>query len=360
MELRNDDTSGETVSTPEPKRCGSLVVQAAYPPFRLGRYAAGRSLNGSGHARNGSAPYAAADASRARLNFDGVFCGPDWRRYAADQNVRDLEIRHGSSGPVIWEQKGVIAPRAWTDQAVRVVASKYFYGDASRGNDPRTGGKEQSVFDLVSRVTWTIGDWALEDGYVEAGSPFPDELEALCVMQYAAFNSPVWFNVGLSRSYGVRGGPHGYRWDRETSGVVPNADAYEYAQASACFIQSVRDDMADIMRLATSEAMLFKLGSGTGTDLSTLRSSREKLAGGGKPSGPVSFMRIYDAIASVIKSGGKTRRAAKMQTMKVWHPDVREFIWCKALEERKAKTLVAAGYSDDRGCPHLGRPGRTP
>ena len=125
--------------------------------------------------------------------------------------------------------------------------------------------------------------------------------------------------------------------------MVKAESAYQYPQGSACFIQSVSDDMQDIMRLATAEAMLFKYGSGTGTDLSTLRSSREKLTGGGRPSGPVSFMRVYDAIASVVKSGGKTRRAAKMQTLKCWHPDILEFIECKTKEEKKAQTLIRNG-----------------
>ena len=126
---------------------------------------------------------------------------------------------------------------------------------------------------------------------------------------------------------------------------MPCQNSYEYPQASACFIQSVKDSMEDIMRLATSEAMLFKHGSGTGTDLSTLRSSKEKLAGGGKPSGPLSFMRVYDQIAAVIKSGGKTRRAAKMQSLKVDHPDIKEFITCKTEEEKKAWALIEAGYT---------------
>ena len=140
------------------------------------------------------------------------------------------------------------------------------------------------------------------------------------------------------------GAANNWRWDEETRTVVKADGAYEYPQGSACFIQSVRDDMEDIMRLATSEAMLFKFGSGTGTDLSTLRSSHEKLAGGGKPSGPVSFMRVYDAIASVVKSGGKTRRAAKMQSLKIWHPDILEFIECKSKEEKKAQPLIEGGY----------------
>ncbi len=173
---------------------------------------------------------------------------------------------------------------------------------------------------------------------------FHDELTSLCVNQYGSFNSPVWFNVGLFHHYGISGPANNWRWDEETRTVARATSAYQYPQASACFIQSVGDDMEGIMALAKSEAMLFKFGSGTGTDLSSLRSSSEKLSGGGKPSGPVSFMRVYDAIASVVKSGGKTRRAAKMQTLKCWHPDILEFIECKTKEEKKAQSLIRSGY----------------
>jgi ribonucleoside-diphosphate reductase alpha chain len=145
----------------------------------------------------------------------------------------------------------------------------------------------------------------------------------------------------------VRGSKHNFHWDPRRQEAVACESSYEYPQASACFIQSVKDSMEDIMRLATSEAMLFKHGSGTGTDLSTLRSSKEKLSGGGNPSGPLSFMRVYDQIAAVIKSGGKTRRAAKMQSLKIDHPDIREFITCKTEEEKKAWTLIEAGYDGD-------------
>ena len=168
----------------------------------------------------------------------------------------------------------------------------------------------------------------------------------LCLHQHGAFNSPVWFNVGLYHQYGVKGDPCNWRWDPtqgEKGDVVVPENPYEFPQGSACFIQHVDDNMEDIMRLATSEAMLFKFGSGTGTDLSTLRSHREKLAGGGKPSGPLSFMRVYDQIAAVVKSGGKTRRAAKMQSLKVWHPDILEFIECKWKEEQKAHCLIEKG-----------------
>ncbi len=244
-------------------------------------------------------------------------------------------------GRVLFEQPDAEVPASWSQLATNVVVSKYFYGEV---NTPE---RESSVRDLVDRVTRTIADWGSEDGYFasrEDAERFYDELTALCLNQYGSFNSPVWFNVGLYHRLGINGLANGWRWDEETRGVVKAEGAYQFPQASACFIQSVADDMQDIMRLATSEAMLFKYGSGTGSDLSTLRSSKEKLAGGGKPSGPVSFMRVYDAIASVIKSGGKTRRAAKMQTLKIWHPDVLEFIESKTKEEKKARTLIEAGY----------------
>ncbi len=180
----------------------------------------------------------------------------------------------------------------------------------------------------------------MEDGYfasTQDGERFYRELAWLCLHQHGAFNSPVWFNVGLYHQYGVTGSKCNWRWDAQTQDVVQPENPYEYPQGSACFIQHVDDNMEDIMELARSEAMLFKFGSGTGTDLSTLRSHREKLAGGGKPSGPLSFMRVYDQVAAVVKSGGKTRRAAKMQSIKVWHPDVMEFIECKWKEEKKAR-----------------------
>jgi ribonucleoside-diphosphate reductase alpha chain len=192
-------------------------------------------------------------------------------------------------------------------------------------------------------------DWGIADGYfadAEAAEIFYDELTWLCLNQYGAFNSPVWFNVGLYHQYGVGkdGGAGNYFYNRETGKAERAPSQYEYPQGSACFIQSVDDTMEDIMRLATSEAMLFKYGSGTGTDLSSLRSTREKLSGGGKPSGPLSFLKVYDQVANVVKSGGKTRRAAKMNTLKDWHPDIEEFIDAKQKEEKKAWALIEHGY----------------
>ena len=290
---------------------------------------------GEGESKTQQAPARAGMVVPRVFSTEGVkpFDQVDWE-------LRTAEIKD-ERGRVIFQQTACEIPRSWSQLATNVVASKYFYGEI---NTPE---RETSVRQLVHRVTRTIADWGREGGYfasAEDAERFYDELTSLCVNQYGSFNSPVWFNVGLYHQYGIPGAANNWRWDEETRTVVKATSAYQYPQASACFIQSVADDMQDIMRLASSEAMLFKYGSGTGTDLSTLRSSHEKLAGGGRPSGPVSFMRVYDSIASVIKSGGKTRRAAKMQTLKVWHPDILEFIECKTKEEKKAQTLIQAGY----------------
>ena len=248
------------------------------------------------------------------------------------------------SGDAVFEQDNIEIPATWSQLATKVVASKYFFGDIE------TGQRENSLKQLVHRVSRSIADRGKKDGYFATNKDaenFYNELTWLCVNQYGAFNSPVWFNVGLHDVYGIKGGKHNFHWDAEKQQAVASESSYEFPQASACFIQSVKDSMEDIMRLAASEAMLFKHGSGTGTDLSTLRSSKEKLSGGGKPSGPLSFMRVYDQVAAVIKSGGKTRRAAKMQSMKVTHPDIREFVTCKTEEEKKARALIEAGFGGE-------------
>ena len=243
-------------------------------------------------------------------------------------------------GDALFEQHDCEIPTTWSQLATNVVVSKYFYGEV---NTPE---REKSVRQLIHRVARTVADWGTEDGYFaskEDGERFYRELSWLCLHQHGAFNSPVWFNVGLFHQYGVSGDKCNWRWDATSEQSVQPNNPYEFPQGSACFIQSVDDNMEDIMRLATSEAMLFKFGSGTGTDLSTIRSNREKLSGGGKPSGPLSFMRVYDQIAAVVKSGGKTRRAAKMQSLKIWHPDILEFIECKWKEEQKAHILIQKG-----------------
>jgi ribonucleoside-diphosphate reductase alpha chain len=291
----------------------------------------------------------AAKKKNAGLHFERVFSEAaispfdqiEWERRTAE--ITD------DGGKVIFKQDNVEVPKSWSALATKIAVSKYFYGDIGNGTDPHKGGRETSVRQLIHRVTRTIADWGMADGYfadAEAAEIFYDELTWLCLNQHGAFNSPVWFNVGLYHQYGIGqgAGAGNYFYNRATGEAERAATQYEYPQGSACFIQSVDDTMEGIMELAMSEAMLFKYGSGTGTDLSSLRSTREKLSGGGKPSGPLSFLRVYDQIANVVKSGGKTRRAAKMNTLKDWHPDIEEFIDAKQKEEKKAWALIEQGY----------------
>jgi len=258
----------------------------------------------------------------------------EWERRTAE--ITD------DANKVIFRQENVEVPKSWSLLATKVVVSKYFYGEQN------TSERETSVRQLIHRIARTIADWGIADGYFSKadGEIFYEELSWLCVNQYGAFNSPVWFNVGLYHEYGVgkKSGKGNWFYNRETGEAERAATQYEYPQGSACFIQSVEDNMEDIMRLASSEAMLFKYGSGTGTDLSPLRSSKEKLSGGGRPSGPLSFLKVYDQVANVVKSGGKTRRAAKMNTLRDWHGDIEEFIDAKQKEEKKAWALIEQGY----------------
>ncbi len=275
------------------------------------------------------------------LKVEHVFSTPGVHPFdEIDWEKRSARISD-DKGNTIFEQADVEVPAQWTQLATNVVVSKYFYGEQG------TSERERSVRQLVHRVCRTIADWGAQDGIFASDADaerFYNELTYMCVNQYSAFNSPVWFNVGLFHQAGIEGSKGNYHWDPKAGRPVKTTRSYEFPQASACFIQGVEDSMEDIMRLAQAEAMLFKFGSGTGTDLSTLRSSREKLAGGGTPSGPLSFMRVYDQIAGVIKSGGKTRRAAKMQSLRCDHPDIREFITCKMEEEKKAWSLIEQGY----------------
>ncbi len=299
------------------------------------------SLNSNGLNSN-SANRQRNDGSTA-MKVPAQFCPVDQDPFdTVSWEKRTAQIKD-ESGDVLFEQTDCEIPESWSALATNVVVSKYFYGE------PGTAEREQSARQLIHRVARTIADWGTGDGYFatrEDGENFYRDLSWLCLHQYGSFNSPVWFNVGLYHEYGIKGSRGNYYWDVKQGKIDRPETPYEYPQASACFIQSVEDNMEDIMRLATSEAMLFKYGSGTGTDLSTIRSAREKLSGGGIPSGPLSFMRVYDQIAAVVKSGGKTRRAAKMQSLKDWHPDVLEFIQAKRKEERKARTLIESGEYD--------------
>src|SRR5438445_10445816 len=239
-------------------------------------------------------------------------------------------------GAVIFEQRDVEVPEGWSQTATNIVVSKYLYGKI--GSPER----ETSVRQLVGRVVDTIAGWGKEQRYFktpEDAENFRDELAHLMLTQKACFNSPVWFNVGVKE-------PRGYGWyyDESTQMIKKLLDGETRPQCSACFINSVGDTLESILDLAKTEGMLFKWGSGTGTNLSTLREAEGLLSGGGGASGPLSFMKGFDAFAGVIKSGGKTRRAAKMVILNAEHPDIEKFIWCKAKEEKKAHTLVDAGY----------------
>ena len=235
-------------------------------------------------------PRKAADRRRNRsaktggLHFERVFSDANIRPFEQTEWERRTAEITDDSATVIFKQENVEVPKNWSALATKIAVSKYFYGDIAHGTDPRKSGRESSVRELIHRVTRTITDWGIADGYfadAEAAETFYDELTWLCLNQHGAFNSPVWFNVGLYHEYGIgKGAGEGnYFYNRATGKAERAPTQYEYPQGSACFIQNVEDTMEDIMRLAKSEAMLFKYGSGTGSDLSTLRSTREKLIG---------------------------------------------------------------------------------
>ncbi len=262
---------------------------------------------------------ASAPASRG-MRFRRRYTEPGVDPFdAVEWELRDAVIAN-ERGETVFEQKGVEIPKSWSQTATNVVVSKYFRGHLG------TPGRETSVRQLIGRVVDCMTHWGVEGGYFassEDADTFHAELTYVLLHQMACFNSPVWFNVGIE----------------------------EKPQCSACFINSVDDTMQSILELAKTEGMLFKFGSGAGSNLSTLRSSRERLAGGGTASGPVSFMRGFDAFAGVIKSGGKTRRAAKMVILNADHPDILDFIRCKETEERKAWALIDAGYEGGFNVP---------
>ena len=288
--------------------------------------------------RGGLAKGKKGSSIRIERVFSDAKCNPfdeiEWDRRMAE--ISD------EGGNIIFKQENVEVPKGWSQLATKVVVSKYFFGQQG------TPERETSVRQLIHRVARTIADWGVNDGYFSKkdGEIFYEELSWLCLNQHGAFNSPVWFNVGLHHEYGVGNDSAKGNWHYdEALGQAKRATSqYEYPQGSACFIQSVDDDLESILQLAQSEGMLFKFGSGTGTDLTPIRSKREAISGGGAPSGPMSFLRVYDQVANVVRSGGKTRRAAKMNTIRDWHGDIEEFIDAKQDEEKKAWALIEQGY----------------
>ncbi|MBZ5489702.1 MAG: vitamin B12-dependent ribonucleotide reductase [Acidobacteriia bacterium] len=256
----------------------------------------------------------------------------------------EWELRTASitdaKGNSIFEQRDVESPKDWSMTAINIVASKYLHGTLG------TPQRETGVRQLIQRVAESIRDWGWQQGYfasAEDRDTFHDELVHILVQQKAAFNSPVWFNVGCDRLEPLSDAQN-WHWNREQGTVEFTTTGYKAPQCSACFINSVKDSLDSILTLAKTEGMLFKWGSGTGTNLSALRGSTEELSGGGSASGPLSFMKGFDAFAGVIKSGGKTRRAAKMVILNVDHPDIESFIDCKMAEEKKAWALIEMGY----------------
>jgi ribonucleoside-diphosphate reductase alpha chain len=279
----------------------------------------------------------------------GVHAGLQWARFFSRSGVSPYDELQwerrtasivDSKGNSIFEQKDVEVPADWSMTATNIVASKYLHGQIG------TPERETGVRHLIGRVAETIRDWGMAGGYFhtpEDAAIFHDELAHMLLYQKVAFNSPVWFNVGCDRLE-PDSDAQSWHWNPHSCAVEFSVTGYRNPQCSACFINSVKDSLDSILTLAKTEGMLFKWGSGTGTNLSTIRGSTEVLSGGGTASGPLSFMRGFDAFAGVIKSGGKTRRAAKMVILNIDHPDIVDFIECKSKEEAKAWTLMRAGY----------------
>lgn len=290
----------------------------------------GPSTNAPLQAPKSSGPPVLVDRlfTQEGVTFDQVLDSVEWGR-------RDVRI-DDKDGNAVFEQKQVEFPVFWTDTAVRIVTSKYFKGPMDSPS------REDSLRSLLRRVVITIATWGAKDGYYtdRSAAAFAAELGYMLLHQTVSFNSPVWFNFGVHNTSGS------YCWNDEIGQVRPVRPDEHKPQGSACFINKVEDNMESILQMYVKEGRIFKEGSGSGFNASPLRSSREFLSNGGRPSGPVSFLRGYDTNAANIKSGGKTRRAAKLVTLNVTHPDIEEFIACKVQEEQKAKALIAAGYSD--------------
>lgn len=257
-------------------------------------------------------------------------------------------------GSVVFETKSAEVPRDWTQLASDIAISKYFRKagvprSAGGATDQQTG-SETSVKQLVYRIAHTIREHGEKHGYFASAADaesFEAELSWLMVTQRGAFNSPVWFNVGLYHRYGILGSGGNFFYNEKTGQTEETPDSYSRPQASACFIQSVEDDLMSIFELAKNEARIFKFGSGTGSNFSKIRGSMEKLAGGGLSSGLMSFLEVLDRGAGATKSGGTTRRAAKMVSLDVDHPEIEEFVNWKVKEEKKVAALIEAGYSSD-------------
>lgn len=311
----------------------------------------------SDHKKSEAFHRASHNGSKKALSGMAAQAGLMMRRYFTHEGhdvfsevryeLRSSQITN-PDGSVVFEMKGAEIPETWSQLATDIAVSKYFrkaglFGDKERG--------ERSVKELVYRIAHTLREAGENFGGYFAtpadAEVFEAELTHLLLHQKAAFNSPVWFNCGLYQRYGIAGSGGSFFWNPSTQTIEETQNAYEHPQCSACFIQSVSDDLMGIYDLVKTEARLFKYGSGTGSNFSKLRGRQEKLSGGGTSSGLMSFLEVLDRAAGATKSGGTTRRAAKMVCLDMDHPEILDFVTWKVKEEKKAKALIAAGYSSD-------------
>jgi ribonucleoside-diphosphate reductase alpha chain len=280
-----------------------------------------------------------------RLNIKRLYTQKDKNPFdEIEYEKRSARITE-TSGEIVFELKNIEVPKSWSQLATDIVASKY----CRRSGVPKTG-YEKSARQIVYRISHTIREYGEQNNYFnskEDAESFESELSYLLINQHSAFNSPVWFNVGLYHQYGIKGNGGCYYWDVEKNAIKLTEDSFSHPQGSACFINSIQDDLMSIFDLVKTEAKLFKFGSGTGTNFSNLRSKDEKLSGGGTSSGLISFLDVLDRGAAATKSGGTTRRAAKMVILNIDHPEIVDFIRWKAKEEEKAKLLIKNGYPAD-------------
>ena len=282
------------------------------------------------------------------LEFPRIYTKPGIDPLDAVQYAERDSVITNPDGSVVFELRGAQVPEGWSQLATDIAVSKYFRKAGING-DPKRG--EKSARELVYRVARTIREAGERlGGYFATtadADAFEAELSYVLIHQHAAFNSPVWFNCGLFHRYGISGSGGSYAWDPATDTIMETKNAYEHPQCSACFIQRVSDDLMSIYDLIKNEARLFKYGSGTGSNFSALRGRQEKLSGGGTSSGLMSFLEVLDRAAGATKSGGTTRRAAKMVCLDMDHPEIADFIRWKVKEEEKAKALIASGYPSD-------------
>src|SRR5262245_34748778 len=349
-----DGSGSETPSSPRASGAASAPVAPEQAAPESSTAAPGTSAASSVSSSPVSSGPASSKGAKAKakkavgLSIERRFTSEQQEPFEQIVWERRSSVISNPDGSQVFRMDGAEVPAGWSQLATDIVVSKYFR-KAGVGGDPKVG--ETSVRQVVGRIARTIrkaGEGL--GGYfatAQDAEVFEDELTYLLVNQFGAFNSPVWFNCGLYHEYGIEGSGGNWAWVPETDRVGETSCAYERPQCSACFIQAVNDDLMSIYDLAKSEARLFKYGSGTGTNFSALRGRQEKLSGGGTSSGLMSFLEVLDRAAGATKSGGTTRRAAKMVCLDMDHPEIADFVQWKVREERKAQALIGAGYDSD-------------